>query len=176
MAIPTHYLMMRPVLELAARQDITRRSVEPAMRDHFHLTEEEMALRVPSGQHGLTKDRAGWAMTYLKKAGLLVKVAPKTYRATESGLAFPARPYGRHQQRRPGQDRHLPRVRGRVTGETRSKGSESQVALDASDEAHTPDEVIGGAVATSIPMSVSDSWKRSSRKTPSFLSIWCWMS
>ena len=32
--------------------------------------------------------------------------------------------------------------------ETRSKGSESKVALDASDDAHTPDEVIGGAVAT----------------------------
>ena len=117
MAIPTHYPMMRPLMELAARQDLTRRSAELAIRDHFHLTEEEMALRVPSGQHGIAKDRAGWAMTYLTKAGLLAKIAPKTYRATESGLAIPARPYGRHQQRRPAQDRHLPRVQARVTGD-----------------------------------------------------------
>lgn len=88
MAVPTYDLMMRPVLELASTQDITRRVAEQAMRDHFHLTDEDMALRIPSGQDGLVRNRAGWAMTYLKKAGLLAKVAAKTYRATDAGVAY----------------------------------------------------------------------------------------
>ncbi len=88
MAIPTYDLMMRPVLDLATQTDISRRTVELAMRDHFHLSEEVMALRIPSGQDGLIRNRAGWAMTYLGKAGLLAKVAPKTYRATDAGRAY----------------------------------------------------------------------------------------
>ncbi len=55
MAPPTSDLMMRPVLELASRQDITRRSAEQAMREYFHLTDEDMALRIPSGQDGLVR-------------------------------------------------------------------------------------------------------------------------
>ena len=143
MAIPTHYPMMRPLLELAARQDLTRRSAELAIGDHFHLTEEEMALRVPSGQHGIAKDRAGWAMTYLTKAGLLARIAPKTYRATDVRTGIPARPCGRHQQK--GDLLKIDTFREFKLGsrETRRKDDSSKVdALD------TPDEVIGGAVAT----------------------------
>lgn len=88
MTVPTYDLMLRPVLELASRQDITRRIAEQAMREHFHLTDEDMALRIPSGADRLVRNRAGWAMTYLGKAGLLVKVAPKTYRATDAGRVF----------------------------------------------------------------------------------------
>lgn len=88
MAIPTYDVMMRPLLELAAQQDITRRIAEQAMRTHFHLTDEEMTLRIPSGKSGLVLGRAGWAMTYLTKAGLITKVAPKTYRASDTGRAF----------------------------------------------------------------------------------------
>jgi hypothetical protein len=43
MAIPTYDLMMRPLLELAVGQDITRRSAEQAMRESFDLTDDEMA-------------------------------------------------------------------------------------------------------------------------------------
>ena len=140
MAIPTHYPMMRPLLELAARQDITRRSAELAMRDHFHLTEEEMALRIPSGQHGIAKDRAGWAMTYLTKARLLAKVAPKTYRATESGLVFLRDHTGDINR---GDLLKIDSFREFKLGspETRRKD-------DDSDDAHTPVEVIGNAVET----------------------------
>ena len=37
MAVPTYDLMMRPLLELAAQQDITWRAAEQAMRTHFHV-------------------------------------------------------------------------------------------------------------------------------------------
>ena len=88
MAVPTYDQMMRPLLELAAQQDITRRSAEEAIRNHFHLTDEEMALRIPSGVAGVIANRSGWAMTHLTKAELIQKVAPKTYRATDAGIAF----------------------------------------------------------------------------------------
>ncbi len=88
MPVPTYDLMMRPVLELASRQDITRRIAEQAMREHFHLTDEDMALRIPSGASSVVNNRSGWAMTYLTKAGLIAKVAPKTYRATPAGVSY----------------------------------------------------------------------------------------
>ncbi|MBM3773445.1 MAG: restriction endonuclease [Acidimicrobiia bacterium] len=88
MAVPTYDLMMRPLLELATQQDITRRIAQQAMRQHFHLTDEEMTLRVPSGTSSVVANRAGWAMTYLTKAGLIEKIAPKTYRATPAGISY----------------------------------------------------------------------------------------
>ena len=147
MAIPTHYQIMRPLLELAARQDITRRSVELAMGDHFHLTEEEMALRVPSGQHGLVKDRAGWAMTYLTKAGMLAKIAPKTYRATESGLAFLRDHTGNISR---GDLLEIDTFREFKLGsrETTRNGTAGRARRISDDDAQTPGEVIGDAVET----------------------------
>ena len=51
MAVPTYDLMMRPVLELASRQDITRRIAEQAMRNHFHKNANpETRLTVPVGR------------------------------------------------------------------------------------------------------------------------------
>lgn len=58
------------------------------MARHFNLSASELEHRIPSGGDGLVRNRAGWAMTYLTKAGLLTKVAPKTYRATEAADAF----------------------------------------------------------------------------------------
>lgn len=88
MTVPTYDRMMRPILELAAKGDISRRSMEHSMGQHFELSSEEMALKIPSGQFGLVLSRVGWAMTYLTKAGLISKVAPKTYRATGEGSQF----------------------------------------------------------------------------------------
>ncbi len=147
MAVPTYDRMMRPVLELAAIQDITRRSAELAVRTHFNLSEEEMALRIPSGQDGLAKNRAGWAMTYLKKAGLLATVAPKTYRATEAGLAFLRTHTGdisKHDLLAIDSFRAFS-VKGR---ETQRSGELPHSQPSASDDTQTPLEVIDGAVAT----------------------------
>ena len=142
MAIPTYDLFLRPVLELATRQDITRRNVELAMRDHFQLTEEEMAVRIPSGQDRLVRNRAGWAMTYLKKAELLAKVAPKTYRATDAGLAFLRDHTG---DIRNADLLTIQTFREFAVGtrDTKQNGVEPKV-----DDAKTPLEVIDGAVAT----------------------------
>src|SRR5262249_13860353 len=88
MPIPTFDVMLRPILELAIKQDLTRRQAEPAMADHFALTEDERQQRIPSGKSTVVGNRAGWAMAHLTKAGLLSKVAPRTYRTTEAGKTF----------------------------------------------------------------------------------------
>lgn len=145
MAVPTYDLMLRPVLALATTQDITRRNVEPAMRDHFHLTDDEMALRIPSGQDGLVRNRAAWAMTYLIKAGLLVKVAPKTYRATDQGRAFLHQHTGDIGLR---ELREFESFREFHTGSRKTQREVADTQTDVTHTEQTPVEVIDGAVAT----------------------------
>jgi restriction system protein len=91
MVIPTFDRLLRPVLALAVERDISRRSATLAMSDEFALSQEEREARTPSGSSTTMQSRAGWAMTFLTKGGLIAKVAPKTYRATEAGKAFLAK-------------------------------------------------------------------------------------
>lgn len=88
MPIPTFDKLLRPVLELANQQDITRRSATEAMIRKFKLSQEEIEQRLPSGASTVIHNRTGWAMTFLTKGGLISKVAPKTYRTTEFGRDF----------------------------------------------------------------------------------------
>jgi restriction system protein len=87
MAIPAFHQMFRPILALAATEQVTRQSATEAMAAHFGLTEEERNAHIPSGST-YVRHRVGWAMTGLTKAGLIEKVQPKVYRATEQGIAF----------------------------------------------------------------------------------------
>jgi restriction system protein len=88
MPIPTYEQMLRPILAVAAMQDITRRDVTGTIADHFKLSEQEREQRIPSGQSTYVRNRVGWAMTFLTKAALITKVAPRVYRITERGKMF----------------------------------------------------------------------------------------
>lgn len=88
MPIPTYEKLLRPLLNLASVQDITRRSATAAMIELFNLTEEEQKVRIPSGGSTYIQNRTGWAMTFLTKGGLIEKIAKSTYRATQNGRAF----------------------------------------------------------------------------------------
>lgn len=88
MPIPTYDQMLQPILTLALKQPVSRRQAAEAMAAHFDLTPEQVAERLPSGKDTYVLNRAGWAMTFLKKAGLITKSAPKVYSATEKGRLF----------------------------------------------------------------------------------------
>ena len=88
MPIPTYDQLLRPLLEIAKNADITRRSATDAMIREFKLSPEEAERRLPSGGATYIRNRVGWAMSFLTKGGLIAKVAPKTYRATEAGKEF----------------------------------------------------------------------------------------
>src|SRR5438094_4147269 len=88
MPIPTYDQLLRPLLEFAANADITRRSATEAMIQKFNLTAAEAEQRLPSGGATYIRNRVGWAMSFLTKGGLIAKIAPKTYRATDFGKDF----------------------------------------------------------------------------------------
>lgn len=60
--------------------------VREQLEGEFKLSEEELALRIPSGRYGLFDSRAGWARTYLKKAGLIEPALRGQYKITARGL------------------------------------------------------------------------------------------
>ena len=85
---PTFDQLLRPILALAAKGQISRRTVEPQMVTHFRLSATEATARIPSGGSTVIGNRSGWAMTFLTKAGLISRVARGAYTATPLGLEF----------------------------------------------------------------------------------------
>ncbi len=72
MPMPKYNEMYQPILELMADGNAHKLTeLYRAVAKWFHLTDEECAEQLPSGQP-ILKNRVGWAKTYLKKAGLIV--------------------------------------------------------------------------------------------------------
>ena len=90
MAIPTFQDVMLPVLKLAAdgQSQSVKMTVEQMEQD-FHLTDEERQHRIPSGKQRTIYNRVQWAITHLKKAGLLESREKRgRYGITESGMTL----------------------------------------------------------------------------------------
>lgn len=144
MPIPTYQQMLSPILELATKQDIKRRTARDAMIQHFNLTEEEAQQRIPSGGQTYIGNRTGWVMTFLTKAKLIEKVATATYRATPAGHQFLAdNPTGFT-------ERDLRQIEGYNEA---WQGNDKRVKPDpkvdgADDDSTTPDEQIAAAYTT----------------------------
>lgn len=87
MAIPTYEAFMLPLL-LYARDggEYHIRDVAEAIVNDFELTPQEREAMIPSGTKTVYYDRAQWAKTYLKKAGLIESVGRGTFRITQRGL------------------------------------------------------------------------------------------
>ena len=79
--------MMRPLLQLASdgAEHTFREAVEFIAQQH-QLTTEDRSQRMRNGQP-LLDNRAGWARTYLVKAGLLESPRRGVFRITERGRA-----------------------------------------------------------------------------------------
>ena len=71
MPVPTFDTLMLPVLKRCAEQGWVMRDLVVRMADDYGLTQEERALRIPSGTATLIANRVGWVKTYLKQAGLV---------------------------------------------------------------------------------------------------------
>lgn len=70
--IPDFQTLMRPVLAYLADGETRRtRDVKDAMTDAFELSDEERARTLPSGRQRTIDNRVGWALTYLRQAGLV---------------------------------------------------------------------------------------------------------
>ncbi len=72
MSIPDYQSLMLPMLKLLADgRERSLADVIAQLEDQFRLTEEERKQLLPSGQKLTFHDRASWARTYLKHAGLV---------------------------------------------------------------------------------------------------------
>ncbi|MBI6119628.1 winged helix-turn-helix domain-containing protein [Salegentibacter maritimus] len=87
--IPDFQSIMLPLLRLL--EDGNPKSLNTVMEEltqHFQLSQEEIKIKVPSGQMGLFRNRVGWSRSYLKKAGLIIYPQRGTYKITEFGKNF----------------------------------------------------------------------------------------
>jgi len=72
MAVPNFQEIMLPLLRLT--EDNQTHSIKESVEfieQHFLLTDEEKLERVPSGKQRTIYNRITWAITHLKKAGLI---------------------------------------------------------------------------------------------------------
>jgi restriction system protein len=83
---------MLPVLRFAGDdKEHSPKELVSALGTILRLSPEEQAERLPSGQQTILANRAGWATSYMKKAGLLVAVRRGVFRITPEGLSLLAR-------------------------------------------------------------------------------------
>lgn len=84
--IPDFQTLMYPILDyLKDNQPHNFQDVYEYLAKKFQLSDEHLAIRVPSGQQPLFRNRATWSVSYLKNAGLLITIKKGTYQITEMG-------------------------------------------------------------------------------------------
>ena len=80
---------MLPILKLATDGAVHKASdVVSNLGKQFQLSEEELATLLPSGNQRIFTNRIGWAVTYLKKAGLLESAGRAVFQITSTGRAL----------------------------------------------------------------------------------------
>lgn len=77
---------MLPVLKHAANGEIRISELVPQLADDFGLTQDERDQTLPSSGQSVLYNRAQWAKTYLKQAGLLQPTKRAHFQISERGL------------------------------------------------------------------------------------------
>lgn len=86
MTIPVFQEIMFPLLKLLEdKQEHSKSGVIDSLTKQFNLTGEEQRKLIPSGQ-AIFDNRVGWALTYMKKAGLIESTRRGFFRITDRGL------------------------------------------------------------------------------------------
>jgi restriction system protein len=86
MAVPDFQTFMRPLLAYHADgEEHEIAATRAALADHFELSEDDRAERIPSGRVTYLQNRVGWAATYL--FSLLERPRRAHYRITARGRA-----------------------------------------------------------------------------------------
>ena len=86
MPVPDFQSIMYPFLSLLQDDKVySLDNMVQLLTQHFNLTKEELALKVPSGQQTLFRNRVGWSRSYLQKAGLISYPSRAHYQITSLG-------------------------------------------------------------------------------------------
>jgi restriction system protein len=87
MAVPEYQVFMLPLLKLASdQQDHTLSEAYDSLAQELGISDAERSELLPSGRQSRFDNRAGWARTYLKKAGLIDSAGRGKFRITPRGL------------------------------------------------------------------------------------------
>lgn len=87
MPIPTYEEFMLPLLRFVGDgKEHHIRDVANAIAEELEISQIERDKMIPSGTKTVYYDRAQWAKTYLKKAGLIESVGRGTFRITNRGI------------------------------------------------------------------------------------------
>lgn len=88
MTIPNYEQAMLPVLRvLSEASPLHRREIASAVADAFRLSDAERQQLLPSGKYPVILSRVGWALSYMKQAGLVEAPKRGVYRLTDRGQA-----------------------------------------------------------------------------------------
>lgn len=89
--IPDMESLMLPILNfLGDGAPHSYSETEEHLANKYHLTEEVLRLKVPSGQMGLFKNRIAWSVSYLKNSGLVFYPRRAVYQLTDTGKSVVA--------------------------------------------------------------------------------------
>ena len=95
MAVPAVHEMFRPILEILGDGEVHYlKDMYTEVADYFHLSPEDRAALLPSGNRIVIRNRVSWAKTYLSKAGMLETVKRAHFQITERGREALADPIG----------------------------------------------------------------------------------
>ncbi len=152
MAIPTFQEAMLPLLQFTA--DGLTHTVKECVtyiEQAFNLTEDEKMERIPSGKQRIVHNRVAWAITHIKKAGLLeAREKRGCYGITDEGRKLLSEnPSEINVKRLRGYTSYL----GFVNSEEQDENIPLTPALEAADK--TPEEIMG-ALAAQLELQLAD--------------------
>ncbi len=86
MNVPSYQEFMFPIIKLLSNGKIwQKRVIYHDVASMMHLTTEQMDETLPSQTQPTYINRIGWALTYLKKAGLILSPSRSNYKITDEG-------------------------------------------------------------------------------------------
>lgn len=89
MAIPQNTEFMLPLLIMCRDNQVhTTKEACAYIRDIFNLSDEDINLRLPSGDHKVYKHRVTWALYRLKETGLIESLNRGSFQITTMGISF----------------------------------------------------------------------------------------
>lgn len=86
MSVPKYHELYAPFLKTLQDGKIhNMKEIKQSVADQMHLTDADLAERLPSGKQAVFENRIGWCRTYLKKAGLIESPVRAQFVLTEEG-------------------------------------------------------------------------------------------
>ena len=146
MSIPDFQTIMLPLLQAAGdgSEHSTRGTVD-LLSDSFALTDAERKELLPSGRQATFHNRVGWAITYLKKAGLLESTRRSHYRVTGRGLQVLADNPPRVDMKYLDQFPAFVAFRSKRNSSDAGTSSPQSLSRDEESDSNTPEEEIEAA-------------------------------